>query len=122
MIHSIFDRWQQLISCLALILSFGILKSEFTFTALLKKTISGCIKINAVGYGRSSLFVRYNNKVYETGNCLDFPKMNEGELSVKKTKYSDEFVKYGFTSIVVAGIEKTQCIIGRLMTFYQQNR
>ena len=38
--------------------------------------------------------------------------MNEGELSVKKTKYSDEFVKYGFTSIDVARIEKTQCIIG----------
>src|SRR6218665_4052583 len=37
--------------------------------------------------------------------------MNEGELSVKKTKYSDEFLKYGFTSIVVAGIEKLQCVI-----------
>ena len=30
--------------------------------------------------------------------------MNEGELSVKERKYSDEFLKYGFTSIVVAGI------------------
>ena len=37
--------------------------------------------------------------------------MNEGELSVKKTKYSDEFLKYGFTSIVVPGIEKLQCVI-----------
>src|SRR6218665_2487179 len=37
--------------------------------------------------------------------------MNEGELSVKKRKYSDEFLKYGFTSIVVAGIEKPQCVI-----------
>ena len=37
--------------------------------------------------------------------------MNEVELSVKKMKYSDEFFKYGFTSIVVAGIEKPQCVI-----------
>ena len=39
--------------------------------------------------------------------------MNEGELSVKKKKYSDDFFKqaYGFTSIVVAGIEKPQCVI-----------
>jgi len=37
--------------------------------------------------------------------------MNEGELSVRKRKYSDEFLKYGFTSIVVAGIEKPQCVI-----------
>src|SRR6218665_2785578 len=37
--------------------------------------------------------------------------MNEGELSVKKRKYSDEFLKYGFTSVVVAGIEKPQCVI-----------
>ena len=26
-------------------------------------------------------------------------------------KYSDEFLKYSFTSIVVAGIEKPQCVI-----------
>ena len=39
--------------------------------------------------------------------------MNEGELSIKKRKYSDEFLKYGFTSIVVAGIEKPQCVICR---------
>src|SRR6218665_88185 len=81
------------------------------YRASLNKTISGFIKINTVGYGRSSYFVKYNNKVYETGNYLNFPKMNEGELSVKKTKYSDEFLKYGFTSIVVAGIEKPQCVI-----------
>ena len=37
--------------------------------------------------------------------------MNEGELSVKKMKYSDEFLKYGFTSTVVAGNEKPQCVI-----------
>ena len=37
--------------------------------------------------------------------------MNQGELSVKKRKYNDEFLKYGFTSIVVAGIEKPQCVI-----------
>ena len=37
--------------------------------------------------------------------------MNEGELSVKKTKYSDEFFKYGFTPIVVVGIEKPQYFI-----------
>src|SRR6218665_81416 len=43
--------------------------------------------------------------------------MNEGELSVKKNKYSDEFLKCGFTSIVVAGIEKPQSVI-----YNQQNR
>jgi len=38
--------------------------------------------------------------------------MNEGELSFKKRKYSDEFLKYGFTSIVVAEIEKIpKCVI-----------
>ena len=39
--------------------------------------------------------------------------MNEGELSAKKRKYSDEFLKYGFTctSIVVEGIEIPQCVI-----------
>src|SRR6218665_2076036 len=81
------------------------------YRASLNKTISGFIKINTVGYGRSSYFVKYNNEVYETGNYLNFPKMNEGELSIKKTKYSDEFLKYRFTSIVVAGIEKPQCVI-----------
>src|SRR6218665_866726 len=83
------------------------------YRASLNKTISGFIKINTVGYRRSSQFVRYNNTVYETGNCLNFLKMNEGELSVKKRKYSDEFLKYGFTctSIVVEGIEKPQCVI-----------
>src|SRR6218665_1981483 len=82
-----------------------------SYRASLNKTISGFIKINTVGYGRSSQFVRYNNTVYETENCLNFLKMNEGELSVKKRKYSDEFWKYGFTSIAVAGIEKSQCAI-----------
>ena len=56
------------------------------YRASFNKTISGFMKINTVGYGRSSSFVRYNNKVYETGNCLNFPKTNEGELSVKKRK------------------------------------
>src|SRR6218665_635461 len=37
--------------------------------------------------------------------------MNVGELGVKKTNYSDEFLNYGFTSIVVVGIEKPQCVI-----------
>src|SRR6218665_4154685 len=37
--------------------------------------------------------------------------MHEGELSVKKRKYSGEFLKYGFTSMVVARIEKPQCVI-----------
>src|SRR6218665_524190 len=85
------------------------------YRASLNKTISGFIKINTVGYERSLQFVRYNNIVYETGNCLNFLKMNEGELSVKKRKYSDEFLKYGFTctctSIVVEGIEIPQCVI-----------
>src|SRR6218665_852961 len=92
------------------------------YRASLNKTISGFIKTNTVGYGRSSYFVKYNNKVYETGNFLNFPKMNEGELSVKKTKYSDEYLKYGFTSIVVAGIEKPQCVICNDVLSAQQNR
>src|SRR6218665_3254564 len=66
------------------------------YRASLNKTISGFIKINTVCYGRSSQFVRYNNKVYETGNYLSFPRMNEGELSVKKRKYSDAFFEVWF--------------------------
>ena len=37
--------------------------------------------------------------------------MNQLETSVRKRKYSDDFLKYGFTFIVVAGIEKPQCVI-----------
>ena len=31
--------------------------------------------------------------------------------SIRKRKYSEEFLKYGFTFIVEAGIEKPQCVI-----------
>lgn len=34
-----------------------------------------------------------------------------GETSTKKRKYSSDFLKYGFTSIVVASVEKPQCVI-----------
>ena len=37
--------------------------------------------------------------------------MNQRETSVRKRKYSEEFLKYGFTFIVAAGIEKPQCVI-----------
>ncbi|KAM4807621.1 zinc finger BED domain-containing protein 5-like [Rhinophrynus dorsalis] len=37
--------------------------------------------------------------------------MDHGEKNVKIRKYSDEFLKYGFTYIVAAGIEKPQCVI-----------
>ena len=33
------------------------------------------------------------------------------ETSIRKRKYSEEFFKYGFTFIVEAGIEKSQCVI-----------
>lgn len=33
------------------------------------------------------------------------------EKNVKKRKYSEEFLQYGFTSIITAGIEKPQCVI-----------
>ena len=36
--------------------------------------------------------------------------MNRG-TSIRKRKYSDEFLKYGFTFIVDAGIKKPQCVI-----------
>ena len=36
--------------------------------------------------------------------------MNCG-TSIRKRKYSEEFLKYGFTFIVDAGIEKPQCVI-----------
>ena len=33
------------------------------------------------------------------------------ETSIRKRKYSEEFLRYGFTFIVEAGIEKPQCVI-----------
>lgn len=38
--------------------------------------------------------------------------MDRVEKNVKKRKYSEDFLQYGFTSVITAGIEKTQCIIG----------
>jgi hypothetical protein len=38
-------------------------------------------------------------------------KMDLEEKNVKKRKYNDDFLRYGFTSIVTAGIEKPQCVI-----------
>ena len=35
----------------------------------------------------------------------------EKNIMIKKRKYSDDFLQYGFTSIVTAGIEKPQCVI-----------
>ena len=37
--------------------------------------------------------------------------MMNRETSIRKRKYSEEFLKYGFTFIVEAGIEKPQCVI-----------
>ncbi|KAL3866010.1 hypothetical protein ACJMK2_043351 [Sinanodonta woodiana] len=37
--------------------------------------------------------------------------MHHAEKNGKKRKYSDDFLQYRFTSIVTAGIEKTQCFI-----------
>lgn len=33
------------------------------------------------------------------------------EKNVKKRKYSEDFLQYGFTSIITAGIEKPQCVV-----------
>ncbi|XP_015677944.1 SCAN domain-containing protein 3-like [Protobothrops mucrosquamatus] len=37
--------------------------------------------------------------------------MDRVEKNVKKRKYSEDFLQYGFTSIITAGIEKPQCVI-----------
>ena len=37
--------------------------------------------------------------------------MMNRETSIRKSKYSEEFLKYGFNFIVVARIEKPQCVI-----------
>jgi hypothetical protein len=37
--------------------------------------------------------------------------MHHVEKNGKKRKYSDDFLQYGFTSIVTAGIEIPQCVI-----------
>ena len=37
--------------------------------------------------------------------------MNQRETNYRKRKYNDDFLKYGFTFIVSAGIEKPQCVI-----------
>ncbi|XP_053431246.1 protein ZBED8-like isoform X2 [Nycticebus coucang] len=37
--------------------------------------------------------------------------MDRVEKNIKKRKYSEDFLQYGFTSIITAGIEKPQCVI-----------
>ncbi|KAK1346479.1 hypothetical protein QTO34_000335 [Cnephaeus nilssonii] len=37
--------------------------------------------------------------------------MDHVEKNIKKRKYSEDFLQYGFTSIITAGIEKPQCVI-----------
>ncbi|XP_015685817.1 protein ZBED8-like, partial [Protobothrops mucrosquamatus] len=37
--------------------------------------------------------------------------MDRVEKNVKKRKYSEDFLQYGFTSIITAGIENPQCVI-----------
>ncbi|XP_070257217.1 protein FAM200C-like isoform X1 [Myotis yumanensis] len=37
--------------------------------------------------------------------------MDRVEKNVKKRKYSEDFLQYGFTSIITEGIEKPQCVI-----------
>ena len=32
-------------------------------------------------------------------------------MSVRKRKYSDDFLKWGFTDIVNAGVERLQCVV-----------
>ena len=32
-------------------------------------------------------------------------------MSVRKRKYSNDFLKWGFTDIVIAGVERPQCVI-----------
>ena len=38
-------------------------------------------------------------------------KMNLEKNKVKKRKYNEDFLRYGFSSLVTAGIEKPQCVI-----------
>nr|XP_008103991.1 PREDICTED: SCAN domain-containing protein 3 isoform X1 [Anolis carolinensis]XP_008103992.1 PREDICTED: SCAN domain-containing protein 3 isoform X1 [Anolis carolinensis]XP_008103993.1 PREDICTED: SCAN domain-containing protein 3 isoform X1 [Anolis carolinensis]XP_008103994.1 PREDICTED: SCAN domain-containing protein 3 isoform X1 [Anolis carolinensis]XP_008103995.1 PREDICTED: SCAN domain-containing protein 3 isoform X1 [Anolis carolinensis]XP_008103997.1 PREDICTED: SCAN domain-containing protei len=37
--------------------------------------------------------------------------MDRVEKNVKKRKYREDYLQYGFTSIIIAGIEKPQCVI-----------
>ncbi|XP_069616232.1 zinc finger BED domain-containing protein 5-like [Ranitomeya imitator] len=37
--------------------------------------------------------------------------MNRVEKNIKKRKYTEDFLQYGFTSVISAGIEKPQCVI-----------
>ena len=46
-------------------------------------------------------------------------KMNLEKNKVKKRKYSEDFLSYGFTSIVTAGIEKPQCVICSISRIYE---
>ena len=32
-------------------------------------------------------------------------------MSERKRKYSDDFLKWGFTDIVIAGVERPQCVV-----------
>ena len=37
--------------------------------------------------------------------------LNVLKMSVRKRKYSDDFLKWGFTDIVNAGVERPQCVV-----------
>ncbi|XP_052611518.1 protein ZBED8-like isoform X1 [Peromyscus californicus insignis] len=48
---------------------------------------------------------------YRIANEGHPPIMDRVEKKVKKRRYSEDFLQYGFTSKVTAGIEKPQCVI-----------
>nr|XP_021512928.1 protein ZBED8-like [Meriones unguiculatus] len=48
----------------------------------------------------------------EPSTCEDHPRrVGRVEKNVKKRRYNEDFLQYGFTSIITAGIEKPQCVI-----------
>ncbi|XP_014389407.1 PREDICTED: LOW QUALITY PROTEIN: protein ZBED8-like [Myotis brandtii] len=46
-----------------------------------------------------------------TPPSISWPVLIYLRKNVKKRKYSEDFLQYGFTSIITAGIEKPQCVI-----------
>uniref|UniRef100_A0A803K116 DUF4371 domain-containing protein n=1 Tax=Xenopus tropicalis TaxID=8364 RepID=A0A803K116_XENTR len=49
--------------------------------------------------------------IYILFSLANHPMTMDHEKNAKKRKYSEDFLQYGFTSIITAGIEKPQCVI-----------
>ena len=43
--------------------------------------------------------------------CTNFRQSNLSSMSSKKRKYDDSYIQFGFTSVVIDGMVKPQCVL-----------